>query len=91
MGNGAKAAQKRDRNQKDTAKGGKSQNKACTVTSPCISLLTQLQVNAAAKSIICSICRQSFLLTTRAPALEQHSSDRHGKTMAECFAGVSAS
>ncbi|KAF8168323.1 hypothetical protein B0H34DRAFT_792943 [Crassisporium funariophilum] len=52
MGNGAKAAQKRERNEKGTAKGSKSQAK----------------VNEAAKSIICATCKQNFLITTRAPA-----------------------
>ncbi|KAH0590413.1 hypothetical protein H2248_000568 [Termitomyces sp. 'cryptogamus'] len=53
MGNGAKAQQKRERNaDKNAAKGSKSQSK----------------VNEAAKSIVCSDCRQSFLITTRAPA-----------------------
>ncbi|KAL9715747.1 hypothetical protein Ac2012v2_000189 [Leucoagaricus gongylophorus] len=53
MGNGAKAAQKRDRNQSKTEpKGAKSQKK----------------VNEAAKSIVCTTCKSSFLVTTRAPA-----------------------
>ncbi|PPQ76177.1 hypothetical protein CVT26_009354 [Gymnopilus dilepis] len=70
MGNGAKAAQKRERNaEKNAGKGGKSQAK----------------VNEAAKSIVCAVCRQPFLITTRAPALEEHSSNKHSKSMAECF------
>ncbi|THH19711.1 hypothetical protein EW146_g1478 [Bondarzewia mesenterica] len=70
MGNGAKAAQKRERNaEKNGGKGSKSQSK----------------VNEAAKNIVCSICRQPFLITTRAPALEEHSQNKHSKTMAECF------
>ncbi|KAI0271533.1 hypothetical protein BC834DRAFT_1006780, partial [Gloeopeniophorella convolvens] len=53
MGNGAKAQQRRERNaEKGAAKGSKSQAK----------------VNEAAKSIVCNICRQAFLVTTRAPA-----------------------
>ncbi|VDB99406.1 unnamed protein product [Peniophora sp. CBMAI 1063] len=57
MGNGAKAQQKRERNaDKNGAKGASSQKK----------------VNEAAKNIICTVCRQPFLVTTRAPALEQH-------------------
>ncbi|KAF8895041.1 DUF1909-domain-containing protein [Gymnopilus junonius] len=72
MGNGAKAAQKRERNaDKNAPKGSKSQSK----------------VNEAAKSIICQVCRQSFLITTRAPALEEHASNKHSKTSAECFPG----
>ncbi|KAJ7932629.1 At2g23090 like protein [Mycena leptocephala] len=70
MGNGAKAAQKRERNaEKGAAKGSKSQAK----------------VNEAAKSIVCGTCKQSFLITTRAPALEEHAQNKHSKTMAECF------
>ncbi|ESK98442.1 duf1909-domain-containing protein [Moniliophthora roreri MCA 2997] len=73
MGNGAKAQQKRERNaDKNAPKGSKSQAK----------------VNEAAKNIVCATCKQSFLVTTRAPALEQHSQDRHNKTMAECFPNV---
>ncbi|KAH9487142.1 hypothetical protein JR316_0001211 [Psilocybe cubensis] len=70
MGNGAKAQQKRERNaDKNAPKGSKSQAK----------------INEAAKSIICGVCRQNFLITTRAPALEEHSANKHSKTMAECF------
>ncbi|KAF5355967.1 hypothetical protein D9756_004249 [Leucocoprinus leucothites] len=69
MGNGAKAAQKRERNQKSDPKGSKSQKK----------------VNEAAKNIVCTVCKSSFLVTTRAPALEEHSQNKHGKTIAECF------
>ncbi|KAJ7655047.1 hypothetical protein DFH06DRAFT_1201433, partial [Mycena polygramma] len=46
MGNGAKAAQKRERNaEKGAAKGSKSQAK----------------VNEAAKSIVCATCKQPFV------------------------------
>ncbi|KNZ71455.1 hypothetical protein J132_09780, partial [Termitomyces sp. J132] len=70
---GAKAQQKRERNaDKNAAKGSKSQSK----------------VNEAAKSIVCSDCRQSFLITTRAPALTEHAQNRHNKTMEQCFPGV---
>lgn len=70
MGNGAKAQQKRERNsQKSDNKGGKS----------------QMKVNEAAKSIVCQTCKQAFLITTRAPALEEHSQNKHSKAMAECF------
>ncbi|EIM92762.1 DUF1909-domain-containing protein [Stereum hirsutum FP-91666 SS1] len=73
MGNGAKAQQKRERNaDKNGAKGSKSQAK----------------VNEAAKNIVCQVCRQPFLVTTRAPALEEHSQNKHSKTMAECFPGA---
>ncbi|EAU93460.1 hypothetical protein CC1G_04439 [Coprinopsis cinerea okayama7 len=69
MGNGAKAAQKRERNADKGPKAGKS----------------QLKVNEAAKSIICTLCRQPFMNTTRAPALEDHASNKHSKTLKDCF------
>jgi hypothetical protein len=55
---GAKAAQKRERNSaKNDPKGSKSQAK----------------VNEAAKSIICCVCRQSFVShTSNAAILKQH-------------------
>ncbi|KAG9314635.1 hypothetical protein JVU11DRAFT_5440 [Chiua virens] len=72
MGNGAKAAQKRERNaSKNADKGPTSRSK----------------VNEAAKNIVCLTCRQTFLLTTRAPALEEHAQNKHSKTLAECFPG----
>ncbi|KAG2370176.1 At2g23090 like protein [Suillus spraguei] len=70
MGNGAKAAQKRERN------AGKNADKGPT---------SKTKVNEAAKNIICQTCRQAFLLTTRAPALEEHAQNKHSKTLAECF------
>ncbi|KAI0757229.1 DUF1909-domain-containing protein [Daedaleopsis nitida] len=69
MGNGAKAAQKRERNVAKAGGTAKSQNKT----------------NQAALNIVCQTCKQAFLLTTRAPALEEHAQNKHSKTMAECF------
>ncbi|KAH2364333.1 hypothetical protein KXW57_004200 [Aspergillus fumigatus] len=71
MGNGAKAASKRERKAKDTKS---------TATS-------QLKANEAAKDIICLTCRQTFLKTTRAPALMEHASNKHNKTLQDCFPG----
>jgi len=68
MGNGAKAASKRDRKDKDT-KVAKS----------------QLKVNESAKDIQCSICKSTFLKTTRAPALTEHASNKHSKALVDCF------
>ncbi|KAF8971562.1 DUF1909-domain-containing protein [Flammula alnicola] len=82
MGNGAKAQQKRERNADKNAAGGSK---------------SQAKVNEAAKSIVCATCKQPFLITTRAPAslrlalffltfrLEEHSKNKHSKTIAECF------
>ncbi|KAH6569666.1 hypothetical protein BASA50_002137 [Batrachochytrium salamandrivorans] len=69
MGNGAKAAMRRDRSEKD-AKGGKS----------------QLKTNQAAMTVICSICRQTFLQTIKRKALEEHLEGKHsGKEFKACF------
>ncbi|KAI1797670.1 At2g23090 like protein [Ganoderma leucocontextum] len=69
MGNGAKAQQKRERNAGKAANAAKSQTKT----------------NQAAMNIVCTVCRQTFLLTTRTPALEEHAQNKHSKTIAECF------
>lgn len=55
-GNGAKAAQKRERNAKQNAKSAGS----------------QLKTNEAAKTIVCDLCKQTFLGTMRKPALTTH-------------------
>ncbi|PKS08233.1 hypothetical protein jhhlp_005175 [Lomentospora prolificans] len=68
MGNGAKAQQKRERNQKDQ-KVAKS----------------QLKSNAAACNIVCNVCKQTFLQTSKAPALTAHAENKHGKTITDCF------
>jgi len=68
MGNGAKAQQRRDRGGKDGAKGGKS----------------QLKANEASKTIVCGTCKQSFMITARAPALTVHA-EKHDKSLSECF------
>ncbi|KAH6664118.1 At2g23090 like protein [Halenospora varia] len=70
MGNGAKAASKRERNAKD-GKVAKS----------------QLKVNEQAKDIQCNICKSTFLKTTRAPALTEHATNKHSKTLDDCFPG----
>ncbi|KAI0005476.1 At2g23090 like protein, partial [Russula compacta] len=56
----------------EKSKGGKSQSKS----------------NEKAKSIVCLVCKQPFLVTTRAPALEEHSQNKHSKTMVDCFPDV---
>ena len=74
MGNGAKAQQKRERNQKDAGKSAKS----------------QLKVNQAACDIQCVICKSTFLKTTKTPALLEHAENKHSKGLAECFPTVTA-
>ncbi|KAI9744614.1 MAG: hypothetical protein M1818_002143 [Claussenomyces sp. TS43310] len=69
MGNGAKAASKRERNAKDGAGQAKS----------------QLKVNEQAKDIQCQVCKSTFLKTTRAPALTEHAQNKHKKELADCF------
>ncbi|KAJ1334558.1 hypothetical protein BSLG_007713 [Batrachochytrium salamandrivorans] len=52
------------------AKGGKS----------------QLKTNQAAMTVICSICRQTFLQTIKRKALEEHLEGKHsGKEFKACF------
>ncbi|CAJ0836469.1 15303_t:CDS:2 [Entrophospora sp. SA101] len=53
MGNGQKAQHKRERNQK--ANGAKNAS-------------SQLKVNEAARTVICQVCRNTFLCTIRAKA-----------------------
>ncbi|CAO1617506.1 unnamed protein product [Parajaminaea phylloscopi] len=69
MGNGAKAQQKRDR----AAAGGKKEPSS------------QLKTNQAALTVICNVCRQTFLQTVREPALKEHAENKHSKTVKDCF------
>ncbi|KAI0728625.1 At2g23090 like protein [Fomitopsis betulina] len=69
MGNGAKAQQKRERN---AAKAGGTAK-------------SQIKTNQAAMNIVCQTCKQAFMLTTRAPALEEHAQSKHSKPLADCF------
>lgn len=68
-GNGAKAAQKRERNAKDKGAAAKS----------------QLKANEKALNIQCDTCKATFLSTTRENALTEHASNKHSKTLADCF------
>ncbi|OQU96812.1 hypothetical protein CLAIMM_02839 [Cladophialophora immunda] len=69
MGNGAKAAQKRERNTKDAKKEPNS----------------QLKKNAAAQTIKCKICFATFQSTSARKGLEDHASNKHSKKYEECF------
>ncbi|KAL2914554.1 hypothetical protein HK105_205905 [Polyrhizophydium stewartii] len=72
MGNGAKAAMRRERSDKDGKGSAKS----------------QLKSNQAAMNIICGICRQTFLQTIKRKALEEHIESKHsGKEFSACFPG----
>ncbi|KAI8901551.1 At2g23090 like protein [Globomyces pollinis-pini] len=71
MGNGAKAAMKRERN---AAKGGDGGGKS------------QLKTNQSAMNVQCNVCRQPFLLTIKRKALEEHINSKHsGKEFTACF------
>jgi len=69
-GNGAKAAQKRERNAKLGAAGAAK---------------SQLKSNEKALNIQCQTCKATFLSTTREVALNEHASNKHSKSVAECF------
>ncbi|RSH93960.1 hypothetical protein EHS25_006613 [Saitozyma podzolica] len=70
-GNGAKAQHKREVAQKNGANKGPS---------------SQLKSNAAAQSIQCDVCKQTFQGTSKQPMLQQHVESRHAKsTFAQCF------
>jgi len=60
-GNGAKAAHKREMASKDAKKGPSS----------------QLKSNAAAQTIQCDVCKQTFQGTSKRPILQQHAENKH--------------
>ncbi|KAJ3265165.1 hypothetical protein HDU77_006210 [Chytriomyces hyalinus] len=69
-GNAQKSAMARARNAKNASADAKS----------------QLKVNEQAKNVQCGICRQTFLLTIREKALQEHIDSKHsGKTIKDCF------
>ncbi|EMD97360.1 hypothetical protein COCC4DRAFT_170564 [Bipolaris maydis ATCC 48331] len=69
MGNGAKAQQKRDRKGDSGPKEAKS----------------QLKANAAAQTIKCKTCFQTFQGTTSRKMLTDHASNKHSKDFGDCF------
>ena len=71
-GNGNRAKQKRERNMKREA--------AKT------SAHSQLKVNEQAKSIICKMCRQTFMCTASEKELREHAENKHPKAdFSACF------
>jgi hypothetical protein len=47
---------------------------------------SQKDSNAKALSIVCQVCRQSFLCNMTVPKLKEHSDSKHPKvTFADCF------
>ncbi|KAL7752244.1 hypothetical protein RI367_002289 [Sorochytrium milnesiophthora] len=69
QGNGQKAQMKREK----AAKKGGGEAKS------------QLKVNEAAKSIQCTVCKQTFLGTASQAMLAQHAENKHSKPFTECF------
>ncbi|OCK75661.1 DUF1909-domain-containing protein [Lepidopterella palustris CBS 459.81] len=47
---------------------------------------SQLKSNAAAKTIICKVCRQDFQSTAKKDQLQVHAENKHSKTYDDCFA-----
>jgi len=71
-GNGAKAATKRARNLE------KAKDKAGGVS--------QLKTNQASMSIVCQVCRQTFMKTASEVQLKGHWESKHDKLpLAQCF------
>ncbi|ELR16576.1 small conserved protein [Acanthamoeba castellanii str. Neff] len=70
-GNAQQAAQKRERNAKKNATSTAS---------------SQLKSNEKALSIICNVCKQTFLCTSNPKTLKEHADNKHPKnTFAQCF------
>ena len=64
-GNGARAAQKRERN-------AKKQNQQKSAKS-------QLKVNEAARTVVCKVCLTSFMSVSSKKMLSEHAENRHPK------------
>jgi ribosomal protein L9 len=74
-GNGARAQQKRERNQKK-----QSQQKTAK---------SQLKSNQAALTIQCKVCKQSFMCVSSQEVLRRHAENRHPKLeFSQCFDGM---
>ncbi|CED84421.1 Zinc finger protein 706 [Phaffia rhodozyma] len=46
-----------------------------------------LKSKAAAQTIVCQVCRSTFQSTSKLPQLLEHASNKHNKTVADCFPG----
>ncbi|RYO98676.1 hypothetical protein DL764_007002 [Monosporascus ibericus] len=68
-GNGAKAAQKRERNQLQNAKKGPA---------------SQLKSNEASKKLVCEWCHLNMMVTCNRQQLEAHA-QKDGKPFEACF------
>ncbi|SCZ89198.1 BZ3500_MvSof-1268-A1-R1_Chr9g10327 [Microbotryum saponariae] len=52
---------------------------------------SQLKANAAAMTIQCVTCKQTFMNTTKVDALKQHAENKHkNAALATCFPNVAA-
>jgi len=73
-GNQQRAQQKRERNMKKNATSTAS---------------SQLKANEKALTIVCSVCKQTFLCTSNPKTLKEHADNKHSKnTFSECFPTV---
>ncbi|CAN8074184.1 unnamed protein product [Agarophyton chilense] len=76
-GNGAKSATKRDRNASKSKKGSKG---------------SQMAANQSAMSIVCAVCRSTFMCTMKAASLRQHVESKHPKhQLTDCFPHLQSS
>ncbi|KAJ2145044.1 hypothetical protein IW136_001117 [Coemansia sp. RSA 678] len=48
---------------------------------------SQLKQNEMAKTIICSVCRSTFLCTVKKNELQVHAQNKHSKAFDDCFQG----
>ncbi|KAH6711628.1 At2g23090 like protein [Leptodontidium sp. 2 PMI_412] len=74
-----------DKLQKSLPKGAKAASKRDRKDDKTKVAKSQLKVNEKAMDIQCVICKSTFLKTTRAPALTEHATNKHSKTLADCF------
>ncbi|KAF5019562.1 hypothetical protein F66182_8435 [Fusarium sp. NRRL 66182] len=65
--------------------GAKAQQKRERAAKDKNTAKSQLKVNQQACDIQCTICKSTFLKTTKGPALTEHATNKHSKTLAECF------
>jgi hypothetical protein len=62
----------------------------CVTPPPLFSFLSgsQAKANASAQTIICQVCRSTFVCTSSRASLTDHSSNKHAKhTFEQCFPG----
>ncbi|CAG8644612.1 2845_t:CDS:2, partial [Gigaspora rosea] len=85
MGNGQKAQHKRERAKGSAQKTASTQ--VCSIDDSTKVDLFPGTLNEAAKTVICKVCRNTFLCTVRQKALKEHAENKHSKNLEECFPG----